>query len=74
MMKLKIQNCRISENHIQTALVGDGIIFGSLHCEAPLVITGELLVNGKIISQLTPRINYSSDEIIMKYISSEQYN
>jgi len=73
-MKLKIQNCRISENHIQTALVGDGIIFGSLHCEAPLVITGELLVNGKIISQLTPRINYSSDEIIMKYISSEQYN
>lgn len=73
-MELKIKNCRISRDHVQPTLIGDGILLGNLHCEAPLEISGELLVGGKIVSQLTTRLNYNSDENIMKYVNSEQYN
>jgi len=73
-MKLDIKNTCISKEYVQPTLVAKANITCELDVEAPMITSGELLVGGKILSQIMILDERLRNGAELKHISNDNRN
>lgn len=70
-MELEIKNTFVSTEHVQPTLIAKGYLICKSDLEAPLNVSGELLVGGKILSPITIRHDRPRNGVGLKHITEE---